>query len=567
MFRIPNFSSLFWTDGYKIGHAGMLAPGTSRLYGTWIPRSLKHGPKGATKIVSFGQQLVVKWLHYEFQENFFNRPVEEAEQFVKDMSKYLNLNYNGDHFIELHKLGYLPLKIQALPEGIETLPNIPHMTFINTVDGFAWLTLFLETFISSLAWKAPTSATIALQYRRRCEEWVMKTDPQNAWLIPYLCHDFSGRGLDPYSQIASGLGHATAFLGSDTLPVIPSARFFYNEPTDQVAIVSVNASEHSVTTTGIFYYLRKMKDGMLDDKIKEYYSFDVPCEGSIENPDYLAIAEWLNLKRWLRIYGEGILSIVSDTFDLWKLITFILPRLKDEIVSRNGKLVVRPDSGDPVDIICGKLGLTIKNGKVYEEYFKEDHGNGSWRERESDVSLSEAKGVIELLADGFGYTVNEQGYKVLPSYIGAIYGDSITLDRQLQIYERLAEKGFASTNIVLGVGSFTYQFNTRDSLGFAAKGAWFETKEKVHGRSLDDLIEIFGNNIYKDPITDDGTKKSLKGFQFVSQDWGEEIKVTSEVSENMAYSEHNLLHLIYEDGKFYNEVTLTQVRERIDKLV
>ena len=75
MFRIPGFTSLYWTDGYKVAHAGMLAPGTSRLYGTWIPRSLKHGPKGATKIVSFGQQLVVKWLHYEFQENFFNRPV------------------------------------------------------------------------------------------------------------------------------------------------------------------------------------------------------------------------------------------------------------------------------------------------------------------------------------------------------------------------------------------------------------------------------------------------------------------------------------------------------------
>lgn len=548
MFRIPGFTSLFWSDGYKIGHAGMLAPGTSRLYGTWIPRSLKHGPKGASKIVSFGQQLVVKWLHYEFQENFFNRPVEEAEQFVKDMSKYLNLNYNGDHFINLHKLGYLPVKIQALPEGIETNPNIPHMTFVNTVDGYAWLTLFLETFISSLAWKAPTSATIALQYRRRCEEWVKKTDPQNVGLIPWLCHDFSARGLDPYSQIASGLGHAIAFMGSDTLPVIPSARFFYNESKEEVAIGSVNASEHSVTTTGIFYYLKKMKDGMLDDKIKEYYSFDVPCEGSVENPDYLAIAEWLNLKRWLRLYGEGILSIVSDTFDLWKLITFILPRLKDEIVLRNGKLVVRPDSGDPVDIICG----------TYQPH----HGDYNQRNQNPEF-----KGVIELLADGFGYTINEQGYKVLPSYIGAIYGDSITLDRQIEIYERLAAKGFASTNIVLGIGSYTYQYNTRDTCGFAAKGAWFETKENVEGAGLDELLEIFGNNIYKDPITDDGTKKSLKGFQLVYLDENGEYQVESEVSEERAYSSENILHVIYNDGDFYNETTLTKVRSCIDKLV
>ena len=99
------------------------------------------------------------------------------------MCKYLGLYYDGKHFEELYDLGYLPIRIKALPEGIETLPNIPHMTFINTVGGFAWLTLYLETFISPLAWKASTSATIALQYKRRCYEWVMKTDPTNAWLI------------------------------------------------------------------------------------------------------------------------------------------------------------------------------------------------------------------------------------------------------------------------------------------------------------------------------------------------------------------------------------------------
>lgn len=167
MFKIPGFSALYNTDGYKISHNSMLAPNTTRLYGTWIPRNLNHAPKGTTKIVSFGQQLVVKWLHYEFSENFFSMSKGDALQFTEDMSKYLNLPYNGDHFYELWLLGYLPIQIQSLPEGIETLPNVPHMTFINTVDGFAWLTLYLETFISSLAWKAPTSATLAIQYKRR----------------------------------------------------------------------------------------------------------------------------------------------------------------------------------------------------------------------------------------------------------------------------------------------------------------------------------------------------------------------------------------------------------------
>jgi len=139
-----NPTSLFYTDGYKIGHRKMLAPGTTKLYGTWIPRTIKYAPTGVTKIVSFGQQLVVQWLHDEFTQNFFALPKAEVIKFGKDMSLYLGVEYDASHFEDLYDLGYLPIRIKSLPEGIETDPNIPHMTFINTVDGFAWLTLFLE---------------------------------------------------------------------------------------------------------------------------------------------------------------------------------------------------------------------------------------------------------------------------------------------------------------------------------------------------------------------------------------------------------------------------------------
>lgn len=407
--------TLFYADGYKVGHKKMLAKGTARLYGTWIPRSLKYAPKGIKKILSAGHQLTMRWLHDEFQENFFNQPKDVATQFQTDMSKYLGMDYDGSHFGALHDLGYLPIRVKALPEGVETLPNIPHMTFINTVDGFAWLTLYLETVISSLAWKTSTSATIALQYRRNVAKWVAKTDPANAWLIPFLCHDFSARGLSPFDMLSSGLGHAMSFRGSDTLIVIPGARYFYDESKDEISINSVNASEHSVSTTKIF-----------------------------------TVGESQMIADWLVEFPNGILSIVSDTFDLWQLITKYLPENKAAIMARNGKLVIRPDSGDPVDIICGTL--IPYDSSTGEDYHK------SYRIRE--------KGVIELLWDIFGGTINEQGYKVLDPHIGAIYGDSITLDRQLEIYERLGAKGFASTNIVLGVGSFTYQYNTRDTLGF-----------------------------------------------------------------------------------------------------
>lgn len=534
MFKNNGFKpcALYYVDGYKPGHKRMLAPGTATLYGTWIPRSLKYAPPGVTKIFSFGQQLTWAWLHDIYEENFFNQPEACALKFAKDMSLYLGLEYNGDHFVALHRLQYLPMKVKALPEGIETPPNIPHMTFINTVDGFAWLTLYLETIVSALAWKPATSGTIGLQYRRNAVEWVMKTDPDNAWLIDYLIHDFSARGLDPFSMLASGLGHATSFRGSDSIICIPGARYYYGESEDEVCINSVNASEHSVSTTKIF-----------------------------------TVGERQMVIDWLKEFPVGILSIVADTFNIWELIGYLAePEIKELILARDGKLVVRGDSGDPVDIICGVNSISTPY-KDYEEYL-------TFCEKiDSDgkpVSEPAWKGVIELLWDIFGGITNNQGYKVLDKHIGAIYGDSITLDRQIQMYTRLEKKEFASTNIVLGVGSFTYQCNTRDTLGFAAKGSWFEIVEKCQedlfdqgGPSIGDTVRV-AYDIYKNPITDDGHKRSLKGRLAVLVDGKGEYYVKQQCTQE----EENIsiLQEIYVDGKFPNLTTLREIRERRSKL-
>jgi len=524
MFKPP---AIWYADGYKLGHRRMLAKGTTKLYGTWIPRSVKYAPGNIKKIVSFGQQLVMRWLHDEYAENFFALPKESAVKFGMDISAYLGMPYDASHFEALHDLQYLPVRVKSLPEGIETLPNIPHMTFVNTVDGFAWLTLYLETIISSLAWKPSTSATIALQYRRNLVEWVMKTDSKNAWLIDYMAHDFSARGLSPWDMLSSGLGHASSHKGSDTIIVIPAARYFYDEPENQVCISSVNASEHSVSTTKIF-----------------------------------TVGEQQMIADWLQDFPTGILSIVADTFDLWTLITKYLPANKDAIMARDGKLVIRPDSGDPVDIICGEFEpyRVIKKEDINKPFilpegekfiFLEDKNTKYYTKTKDGfvdyVYQPKHKGVIELLWEIFGGTVNEQGYKVLDPHIGAIYGDSITLDRQVEIYKCLEAKGFAATNIVLGVGSYTYQYNTRDTFGFAAKGAWFEADGKEY-------------DIYKDPVTDNGTKKSLKGLVAVFEEDREYAVKTQCTHEEEATG---LLHTIYEDGKFYNQTTLTEIRQRI----
>jgi len=533
-----NFNPLYLVDGYKLAHKRMLAPNTTRLYGTWIPRSTKHAPNGIDKVVSFGQQLTWIWLNDQFNNNFFNKDWSELSGFVRDMSKYLGLPYDGNHFKQLHDLGYLPIKVKALPEGLETPVNVPHMTFINTVDGFAWLTLYLETIVSAASWKASTSATLALKYRRNVEHWVMKTDPSNSGLIPFLCHDFSARGLSPWDMMVSSLGHATSFMGSDSIIAIPASRKYYQHHENEVCVNSVNASEHSVSTTKIF-----------------------------------TVGEKQMILDWMKQFPQGILSLVADTFDLWKFITEFLVENKDAIMARDGKIVIRPDSGDPVDIICGVEYPRMDDNRAvgdahyeaqsfYYRSTKDDKIRLADRHRPDPLEATitpDGKGVIELLWDIFGGIVNDQGYKVLDPHIGAIYGDSITLDRQVEIYKRLEAKGFAATNIVLGVGSFTYQFNTRDTFGFAAKGSWFEVEGPSHPSTRD--IKRKGYNIYKDPVTDDGTKKSLKGMIRVNEDFTVEQECSPEREDG------GLLQTIFEDGEFKNQQSLSLIRMRINDRV
>jgi nicotinamide phosphoribosyltransferase len=246
-------------------------------------------------------------------------------------------------------------------------------------------------------------------------------------------------------------------------------------------------------------------------------------------------------RRLLDTYPTGILSVVSDTWDLWKVCTEHVVTLKEEIMARDGKLVIRPDSGNPVDILCGTL--TPYDSSTGEDYHK------SYRVRE--------KGVIELLWDVFGGTINEQGYKVLDPHIGAIYGDSITIDRADEICSRLEAKGFASTNVVLGIGSFTYQYNTRDTFGFAMKATYVEVnKPKFEGD-----FNPEGREIFKDPITDDGTKKSATGLLCVTFNEEKEIYLVDKVDWEHEYE--GLLQTIYIDGEFDNITTLTDIKSRL----
>jgi nicotinamide phosphoribosyltransferase len=449
--------------------------------------------------------MVVKQIHEAFEKDFFSKPKDEVcGEMKNELSMYLNTDYDVSHFEALHDLGYLPIVVKSIEEGSLVPMRVPVLTIYNTHPDFYWITNYLETVISNLLWKPMTSATIAHAYRKLFTSWQEKTDAEKGWFVDWQAHDFSMRGMDSIdATISSGLGHLTSFSGSDSLPAIFGARKFYNE-TGFVS-GSVNATEHSVM-----------------------------CAGSKEDE----VGTFRNL---METYPTGILSIVSDTWDLWKVCTEHIVTLKEEILARDGKVVIRPDSGDPVDIICGC-------------------------EYSIPGTMPQDKGVIELLWDVFGGTINEQGYKVLDPHIGAIYGDSITLDRAEQIFTRLEAKGFASTNIVLGVGSFTYQYNTRDTFGFAMKATYVEVKHPAESGSPAYTIE--GREIFKDPITDDGVKKSAKGLLHVAKIFNKSINDCYMLVDQCSWEDESkgMLKTIYINGQLENQTTLTEIRKRLTNL-
>ncbi len=371
-----------------------------------------------------------------------------------------NIDY-PQHMENLSKIGYLPIAIHALPELTEVPCGCPALVIYNTHPDFFWLPNMLETLLSCTMWGACTSATIANEYRKLLDKYAKETSDIPEF-VDYQAHDFSFRGMSSVeSACISGAAHLQYFKGTDTIPALLFNEEYYGKP---LHIASVPATEHSVMSAG----------GKEDEK--ETY------------------------RRLIQdIYPSGIISIVSDTWDLWNVVSNILPSLKDIILQRDGKVVIRPDSGDPVEIIC-KL--------------------------------------IPKLWEIFGGTVNNKGYKQLDPHIGAIYGDSITFDMASRILSNLRQQGFASTNIVFGIGSYTYQYNTRDTLGWAMKATYCE----INGE---------GRAITKDPVTDDGTKKSASGILKVVKDSAGHYQLLQNQTWEQFYESNNELKLVFKDGKIY----------------
>ena len=484
-------NTIHLTDGYKVDHKSQYPKNTELIYANWTPR--KSRIEGIDKVVFFGlQYFIKKYLQKEFDTNFFNQPkVAVVNKYKRRIAAYLGASaITYEHIETLHDLGYLPIEIKAVPEGMMVPIRMPMFTIKNTLPEFFWLTNFLETILSCIIWMPCTSATMSLAYRKILEKYTQETGADGDFM-PLQAHDFSFRGMAGLeAAMMSGAGHLLNFQGTDTIPAIDFLERYYNADCEEEIIgLSVPATEHSVM-----------------------------CMGTQNN-------EIDTFRRLIEeTYPKGIVSIVSDTWDFWKVITEFLPILKEKILARDGKVVIRPDSGDPVKIICG--------------------------DPDAPVNTPAYKGAVECLWEIFGGTYTAKNYKLLDEHIGLIYGDSITLERCEAICQQLKAKGFASSNLVFGIGSYTYQYVTRDTFGFAMKATYGE----VNGE---------GRAIFKNPKTDDGTKISAKGLIRLDGTKTAVLSMQDEVSKEV--EKGGLLEVIYTDGQLVKETSLGEIRRLLTK--
>lgn len=488
-----NFPPELMCDFYKLSHPEQYPEGTEYVSSTWTPRGSRL--EGVNEVMVFGVQGFVKdFLIDYFNTYFFNLPkdvvIAQYKRFIRHTMGIAEPN--ASRIAALHDLGYLPLKIKALKEGTLAPTRVPVVTVENTLPAFYWLTNSIETVMSCEVWMPSTSATIAFQYLEILTRYAEMTGSDEG-AIQFQGHDFSMRGMaGRHAAASSGAGHLLSFSGTDTCPAIGYLEKYYNADIENELVgTSIPATEHAVM-----------------------------CANGQDEREVL-------LRLMTEVYPTGFFSAVMDTWDFWHVIEKVLPSLKKEIMGRDGRVVCRPDSGDPVLILCG-------DPNAEEEIVR--------------------KGLIEALWDTFGGTVTDRGYKQLDTHIGAIYGDSITLDRCEEICKRLMDKGFASTNVVFGIGSFTYQYNTRDTFMFAMKA----THAVINGEE---------RLLYKDPKTDSGMKKSQRGLVAVVEDINGRLTYKDGMYradyEEIAHLDQ--LEVLFLDGKLVRDETLGEIRARVRK--
>ena len=577
---MTNYNPLLLIDFYKSTHHEQYPKGLTKMVSYYTPRMSRL--KDNDMVTFFGLQGFIKeYLIKGFNDNFFSRPEDEV---VAEYERILDYTlgkgaYESQKIRDLHRLGYLPLEISAVPEGVRTKVGVPQIEITNTHPDFVWLVNTIETMLSCTMWHTQVSAEVGYRYRQIVNKYVALTC-DNTVNPRKMLGDFSMRGQQSVeSAVKSSAAWALSFDNTATVPAIMWLEENYNcDVTKGPVAFGAISTEHSVM-----------------------------CSNYAVDGD-----EITHIKRLLtEIYPNHSFSMVSDSYDYWRLVEELLPQCKDEILAHNGTLSIRGDSGDPVEVIAGKDIFYISENDAYGyDLFADDRDTNDWFEEycidneiDTDTTLyvcykdkyyaiavtcdwsnergawtdrkyyyvedynfkyselepnGELLGTVWALDQIIGHTVNSKGYKVLNPKLKAIYGDSITPQRCEEIYRRLQAQGYAINNVALGVGSFSmmcletiddegthYNPYTRDTFGIAVKATYAEDE---NGNPI---------NIFKQPKAI-SWKKSQKGCCVVAPDG---MSYTDgHTWDEIVNTKDNLLEQVFYNGNLIWEQNLDNVR-------
>lgn len=453
------------TDSYKHSHFLQYPPNTRTVYSYIESRGGEYD-----KTVFFGLQMFIK--------KYLTKPVtmydvNEARDIVTAHGE--PFNYEGWKYIVDNHRGFLPLSISAVPEGTVIPTKNALVVVHNTDPKVPWLTSFIETALLRAIWYPTTVATISYHIKKIILAYLEDTgDPS---LIDFKLHDFGARGVSSKESAGiGGLAHLVNFKGTDTMEALTYARRYYGE---LMAGFSIPAAEHSTITSW----------GRENEK-----------------------AAYTNMVE--KFSGPGKLyAVVSDSYDLYNAVDVIWgTELKDLVEKSGGTVVIRPDSGNPVEIVTD----TVQ--KLYKK---------------------------------FGGTVNEKGYIVLNPAVRVIQGDGINEVSIRNILHALKEAGFSADNIAFGMGGALLQHMNRDTLKFAMKASAVVIGD-------DRSVEL--RDVYKDPATDPG-KASKRGILRTVRD-GNSYRTVNVITEYASRLETDIMLEVYNNGYQYNDQSLGTIRSR-----
>ncbi len=471
------------TDSYKASH--------TKLYPeemTYMESYFECRGGDYSSTMFFGLQYYVK--NYLLGQQVTMEKILEAEQFYA-------LHFGRDgifdkamwiYILEKHN-GRLPLKIEAVREGSIVPTSNVLFKISNTDKKCAKLVNWVETLLMKM-WYPIAIASNSMVGHEILEFYRKVSSTQSH--INFGLHDFGYRGVTSEEQgWIGGASHLLSFRGTDTVAGIRMLMKYYGAP---MCGYSVPATEHSVMCA----------NG------KEF-----------EEDTYIKILE---------TYPTGTVSIVSDTWDVYNVCRFIAtnPRLRKLILERDGKLVLRPDSGNPIDVI-------LKCLDILEEGF----GSTSITR---DFPKTNKEGVEEIVT---------KTYRTINSKLGLLQGDGIDIYTMNEICQVLEQKGWSIDNLVFGSGGGLLQKVNRDTIKAAIKASYIE-------------INDVGFDIQKDPITAGGSKKSKKGRQFLGRDASGAYYTFTERLHSSEKSAHDLLNTIYQDGELLIETTYEQILGQIE---